>query len=135
MADHVLTASGDRTIKLWNGTVCAHTYSGHSDVVRCLAWVQGVGFLSSSNDGTVRLWELGGSCLNVFQASESFVYSVSVLPSGEWMTCSEDRTVMLNLTLIHTLALNLTCCPRGRVDRDRTMRLTPELQPGRRPSA
>ena len=27
------------------------------------------------------------------QASETFLYSVSVLPGGEWLTCSEDRTV------------------------------------------
>jgi len=90
-----LTASGDRTIKLWNGEACAHTYTGHTDVVRALAWVSGVGFLSASNDGTVRLWELGGASLSVFQASESFVYQVSVLPSGEYMTCSEDRTVRI----------------------------------------
>ena len=36
-------------------------------MVRALALVTGLGFLSASNDGTVRLWELGGSCLSVFQ--------------------------------------------------------------------
>jgi len=90
-----LTGSGDRTVKLWRGEACAHTFTGHTDVVRSLAYVSGVGFLSSSNDGTVRLWELGGSCLSVFQASESFVYSVSVLPSGEYLTCSEDRNLRI----------------------------------------
>jgi len=93
--DQVLTASADRTIKLWSGEECSHTYTGHTDVVRALANIPNLGFLSASNDGTVRLWELGGSCLSTFQASESFVYAISVLPSGEWMTCSEDRTVRL----------------------------------------
>merc|ERR1719171_1431721 len=91
----VLTVSADRTIKLWDGQTGAvsKTYEGHQDVVRDLALVAGVGFLSGSNDGTVRLWELGGECLRVLQASESFVYAVALLPTGEWVTCSEDRTV------------------------------------------
>ena len=93
MDGETLTGSGDRTIKRWSGEDCTHTYTGHSDVVRSLAYVSGIGFLSASNDGTVRLWELSGSCLSVFAASETFVYSVSVLPSGEYLTCSEDRTL------------------------------------------
>lgn len=92
---HILTASGDRTIKLWAGERCVRTYTGHADAVRSLAHVSGIGFLSASNDGTVRLWELGGTCLHVQHASESFVYSVAVLPTGEWMTSSEDRTVKI----------------------------------------
>ena len=99
-AERILTASGDRTIKLWAGEACEHTYTGHADVVRSLAIASGVGFLSASNDGTVRLWELGGSCLQVLRAGESFVYGVSVLASGEWMTCSEDRT--LKICLLYT---------------------------------
>ena len=64
-AERILTASGDRTIKLWAGEACEHTYTGHADVVRSLAIASGVGFLSASNDGSVRAWELGGDCLKV----------------------------------------------------------------------
>ena len=41
------------------------SYTGHEDVVRDLALLPGVGFLSASNDGSVRAWELGGDCLKV----------------------------------------------------------------------
>jgi len=88
-----LTASADKTVKLWRGGECEHTYRGHEDAVRYLAMLPNVGFLSSSNDGTVRLWEFGGDSLRVLQASSSFVYQVAVLPSGEWLTCDEDRNL------------------------------------------
>ena len=65
----VLSASGDRTIKLWKETACEVTYSGHEDVVRSLALVSGIGFVSASNDGTVRLWELSGACLHILSAN------------------------------------------------------------------
>ena len=65
---------------MWVGDRCERTYSGHTDAVRSLALVSGIGFLSASNDGTVRMWELAGTCLQVLQASESFVYSVVLLP-------------------------------------------------------
>ena len=63
----VLTASADRTIKLWEGESCVQSYTGHEDVVRDLALLPGVGFVSASNDGTIRAWELGGSCLKVLR--------------------------------------------------------------------
>ncbi len=91
----VLTASAHQTSRRWlsESGECFPNNDGHTDVYRSMANLQGVGFLSASNDGSVRLWELGGECLRVLHASDSFVYSVAVLPSGEWMTCSEDRTV------------------------------------------
>jgi phospholipase A-2-activating protein len=91
--EHILTASADHTCKLWKGEACVTTFTGHTDVVRGLALLPDVGFLSASNDGTVRLWALTGDCLRVLCASETFVYSVAVLPSGEWITCSEDRNL------------------------------------------
>ena len=47
-AGHVLTASGDRSVKLWEGASCVRTYQGHQDAVRSLALMPQVGFLSVS---------------------------------------------------------------------------------------
>ena len=44
-------AAADRTIKLWAGERCVHTFTGHEDVVRSLARVDADRFVSSSNDG------------------------------------------------------------------------------------
>jgi hypothetical protein len=34
------TASADESIKHWQGSVCVHTYTGHTGVVRQLVWAQ-----------------------------------------------------------------------------------------------
>ena len=84
-APHRLTASSTaraRSIKLWLGERCVRTFSGHTDVVRALALVDGIGFLSASNDGTARLWELGGTCLATQHCGESFVYGIAVRSHG-----------------------------------------------------
>ncbi|KAJ3049444.1 hypothetical protein HDU99_008906, partial [Rhizoclosmatium hyalinum] len=43
-------ASADKTIKLWKDGKCVRTLTGHTDVVRALAPLEGIGFLSASND-------------------------------------------------------------------------------------
>jgi WD40 repeat protein len=43
-------AGSDKQIKLWRNYKCVHTYVGHTDVVRSLVHLPGVGFASGSND-------------------------------------------------------------------------------------
>lgn len=43
-------AGSDKQIKLWRNYKCVHTYAGHTDVVRSLLHLPGVGFASGSND-------------------------------------------------------------------------------------
>jgi phospholipase A-2-activating protein len=44
-------ASADKTIRLWQNGKETKVFNGHTDVVRGLALVPGVGFASCSNDG------------------------------------------------------------------------------------
>eukprot|EP01130_Rhizamoeba_saxonica_P009718 TRINITY_DN3965_c0_g2_i1.p1 TRINITY_DN3965_c0_g2~~TRINITY_DN3965_c0_g2_i1.p1 ORF type:complete len:728 (-),score=186.10 TRINITY_DN3965_c0_g2_i1:569-2752(-) len=90
---NIVSCSGDRTIRIWNGSECVNVLTGHDDAVRSLTDVKGVGFLSSSNDGTLKLWTYDGTCISTLIGHESFVYSVAVLPSGEFVSASEDGTV------------------------------------------
>eukprot|EP00290_Baffinella_frigidus_P008213 CAMPEP_0180122658 /NCGR_PEP_ID=MMETSP0986-20121125/3691_1 /TAXON_ID=697907 /ORGANISM="non described non described, Strain CCMP2293" /LENGTH=774 /DNA_ID=CAMNT_0022061857 /DNA_START=102 /DNA_END=2422 /DNA_ORIENTATION=+ len=87
----VLTASADKTVKRWRGAVCEHTYKGHTDCVRALALVSGIGFLSTGNDGVIILWDLAGGQLLKLTGHDSFVYSLAVLPTGEIVSGSEDK--------------------------------------------
>lgn len=65
---------------------------GHQDVVRSLIALP-VGFASCSNDASIRIWTLGGECITECYGHTSFVYSLSLLPSGELLSGGEDRTV------------------------------------------
>lgn len=41
----------------------------------------------------LRIWNLGGSCLQELSGHTSFVYSVDTLSTGELVSSGEDRTV------------------------------------------
>ncbi|KAG5982182.1 hypothetical protein E4U55_002200 [Claviceps digitariae] len=68
------------------------------DVVRGLCKVpknhpSGADIASASNDGTIRLWKLSGQQVGELHGHDSFVYSLTSLPSGELVSAGEDRTV------------------------------------------
>lgn len=90
-----LTSSADRTIRKWVKNKEVARFSGHSDVVRALAvFPDGKRFASTSNDGTVRIWDLeSGKNLQTLTGHDSFVYAVAVLPNGDLVSTGEDRTV------------------------------------------
>ncbi|CAD6198184.1 unnamed protein product [Caenorhabditis auriculariae] len=88
---HYLSASADKTIRLWQNDVIKKVFIGHTDVVRALAVISNGRFISASNDGTIRLWDVeSGSCVNKFQnISEDFIYSLALSDSFV-CTCGEE---------------------------------------------
>ncbi|KAL9558810.1 hypothetical protein MBANPS3_000710 [Mucor bainieri] len=90
-----MTASADKSIRLWRQGKLVHVYQGHTEAVRGLALVPNVGFVSCSNDGTLRVWTLEGECIQQLDGHTSFVYSVDVLSTGEFVSAGEDRTVRI----------------------------------------
>lgn len=90
----VLTASADKTIKLWkDGKVCK-TFTGHKDCVRDLAVLNAEHFLSCSNDASVMLWAISGGCLSTFYGHSNFIYSIRCIGNGGgFVTGGEDRTL------------------------------------------
>lgn len=90
----ILTASADKTIKLWKeGKLCT-TYSGHKDCVRGLAVISASQFLSCSNDATVIRWSISGEQLATYYGHTNFIYGVSIgTPDGGFVTGGEDRSL------------------------------------------
>ncbi|KAF7363941.1 Phospholipase A-2-activating protein [Mycena sanguinolenta] len=90
--DEFITASADKTIKLWQQHKVIHTFGGHNGVVRSLALIPDIGFASCA-DNEIRVWSLGGDLVYTLTGHTSFIYRLAVLPSGDLVSSSEDRSV------------------------------------------
>mmetsp|Transcript_16999 Transcript_16999/g.18926 ORF Transcript_16999/g.18926 Transcript_16999/m.18926 type:complete len:753 (+) Transcript_16999:55-2313(+) len=88
----IVSGSADRSIVIWHQGNIKKRITEHTDAVRGLANVPGVGFLSCSNDCTVRLWTYDGLCMRNLSGHAGFIYCVSVLSTGEFLSCAEDGT-------------------------------------------
>ncbi|KAK4561421.1 WD repeat protein Lub1 [Recurvomyces mirabilis] len=97
----ILTACADKMIRLFdvNGKSLA-TIKGHTDVVRCFCRVptghwSGAAFASAGNDEIIRLWTLDGTAMGELHGHEGYIYSLAILPNGDIVSSSEDRTVRI----------------------------------------
>ena len=83
--------------------------TGHTDCVRGLSWIgQSGNFLSCSNDACIRQWSLDGTCLYQYYGHRNFVYSITVLPSGngESSTCA---LIFLNAQILVLFTYTFEC--------------------------
>lgn len=97
----ILTACADKMIRLFdvNGK-SLKTIRGHTDVVRCFCKIpsghwSGAAFGSAGNDEVIRLWSLDGASMGVLEGHTAYIYSLAILPNGDIVSSSEDRTVKI----------------------------------------
>lgn len=95
--DSVLTAGADNMIVLWKQGKQALSFKGHTQAVRALVELPRVPnhFASAGNDATIRIWNLDGHAVRVLDGHDSFIYSISCLPSGEIISSGEDRSARI----------------------------------------
>jgi phospholipase A-2-activating protein len=68
-------------------------WMAHEDIIRDFTEVPGLGFVSVSNDETGKFWTLEGDLLYELRGHNGFVFAVHVLPSGEIITGSDDKSI------------------------------------------
>ncbi|KAK0294710.1 WD repeat protein Lub1 [Friedmanniomyces endolithicus] len=97
----ILTACADKMVRMFdiNGK-SLRTIKGHTDVVRCFCKVptdhwSGAAFASAGNDEIIRLWTLDGTPVGELHGHEAYIYSLAILPNGDIVSSSEDRTVRI----------------------------------------
>ena len=74
--------------------VAVQSFVGHEDIVHAVAFVGADRVLSASEDGTVRLWNLGSEQELIFRGHEDAVYSIAVSPAGDsFVSASADGTL------------------------------------------
>jgi WD40 repeat protein/DNA-binding SARP family transcriptional activator len=91
----IVTAGADRTVRVWSPRGAAEVVlRGHRDEVTAVSFTRdGARVLSSSSDGTLRLWDArGGDALAVLQ-SGSPLYDIAVGRNGRIATLDRHEVV------------------------------------------
>jgi phospholipase A-2-activating protein len=95
------TGSADKLIHVYHPSgKLIRRIPGSPDIVRALCrlppnhW-SSAHFASAGNDAVIRFWTLDGHNIGELHGHENFIYTLAVLPSGELVSSSEDRTVRI----------------------------------------
>ena len=96
-SDRIVTASFDKTAKLWDlDGNCLATFQHSDQVVRAVFNPREDRILTASLDGTAKLWDLNGNCLVTFQGHGGGVQSAAFNPTGDRiLTASYDGKAKL----------------------------------------
>lgn len=73
------TASQDGVLRVWFENKEVRKVQAHSDIVREIVQVTGIGMLTCSNDELVKLWSKDLECIGTFVGHSGFVFSAKVL--------------------------------------------------------
>lgn len=94
--DFCVTASADKTIKIWRGGECTKTLTAHKSCVRSVAsFNDSDTMLSADNDGAIMGWHLPSFELAfvVSKAHSSFIYSIAFVDNSTFVTTGEDHFI------------------------------------------
>jgi WD40 repeat protein len=125
----LVTAGADRTVRVWDlGGRPPVVLRGHDDeVTTAIFTADGRHVLSSSNDGTLRLWDRrGGDSLVVLQSDSGEIYDVALSRDGRIATLGTGEVVRVfpcdvcgSLAKVRALALSRAARPLTPQERER----------------
>ncbi|CAF4206531.1 unnamed protein product [Rotaria socialis] len=100
---YIVSASGDRTIKVWDTTTCefVRTLLGHKRGIACLQYRDKI-VVSGSSDNTIRIWDIEcGACLRILEGHDELVrcirFDTKRIVSGAYdgILCDRKGLVLL----------------------------------------
>lgn len=90
----LLTASLDKTVKLWVYKNCTSTFRGHSMGVVCICLISNEIFASGSDDKTIKIWNINTvECINTLTGHIDGVLCLKLSKSGFLFSGSADKTI------------------------------------------
>ncbi|EPS37886.1 hypothetical protein H072_8514 [Dactylellina haptotyla CBS 200.50] len=102
--DEFVTGCADGKVRWYRGDKMYRSVQAHNQPVRGMVRLGGEkedadkekgGFVTCANDGVIKSWSRDGQLIDTVYAHESYIYSIAVLPNGEWASCGEDRTLRI----------------------------------------
>ncbi|KAF9125795.1 hypothetical protein BGW39_007136 [Mortierella sp. 14UC] len=90
----VVSASGDKTIKVWSFETgeCLRTLEGHARGIACIQF-EGNVVVSGSSDQSIKIWDLStGACVNTLAGHEGLVRTLQ-FAGGRIISGSYDETI------------------------------------------
>ena len=91
----MVTASADKSIRIWKQGVSTHTLFGHTDAVRCLSVASCSEFVSAGDDASVRRWSISGNCLGTYYGPGKHIHQLGLLGDYGWVTSGGDPAVQV----------------------------------------
>ena len=78
-----ITGAQDATIRIWyKEKMQKEIPNAHTDIIRAITEVPGVGFATCSNDEKVKIWTLEGQALQTLSGHTGFVFALINLGAG-----------------------------------------------------
>ena len=92
----------DFQLRIWRDGSVVKTMKDHLGPIKDLSLLSdGAGFVSCSNDGTVRVWDIDGNALDCIGGAHTLfedgarIAGVTVLPSGEYASVGDDGALTI----------------------------------------
>ena len=94
---NIVTGSQDGKINIWgnDGKTKIKEWKAHEDIVRSFTNFEEIGFVSCSNDETVKFWTNEGDLLQSMSGHAGFVFDVYEISPGVVASGSDDRSVKI----------------------------------------
>ena len=104
------TSSYDGTVKIWNPNTNwteIRNYTGHSDWVHGLEWINEQTIASGSYDQTIQIWSISTGLIQRTKNLGDWVFSLKLLNNGFYLACG-TRNGTIQIYNINTGSLIFT---------------------------